>query len=68
MPTTIRCADGPVLPHERRIGGKVEAGVEHQNLAVAANVDDAEQALKQRGVDFALIGDEGKLIGFDAVS
>ena len=57
-----------VLPDERGIGGAVEARVEHQNLAVTANVDDAEQALKQRGADFALIGDEGKLVGFDAVA
>ena len=46
----------------------VEARVEHQNFAVAAHVDDAEQALEQRGADFALIGDEGKLIGLDAVA
>jgi hypothetical protein len=27
----------------------IEAQVKHQNLAVAANIDDAEQPLKQRG-------------------
>jgi hypothetical protein len=57
-----------VLPDERGIGDAVEARVEHQDLAVTANVDEAEQPLKQRGAGFALIGDEGKLVGFDAVA
>src|SRR5579863_2598444 len=57
-----------VLPNERRIGGTVEARVEHQNLAVAAHVDDPEQAFEQRGADRALIGEEWKLVGFHTVA
>src|ERR1700733_447665 len=34
-----------VLPDERGIGGAVEARVKHENLAVAAHIDNAEQAL-----------------------